>query len=200
MILKVILIKFNLKRVAFSVFFVAMLFIATSVCYCATLDDLLSKSSINKGDARKIQELYNNIKQFDVDDSTVMRVIGNAIRSKVETKHILRILVLISKAEVEEIPTEALMNKILEGFAKKAPPDIIIEKATAKVLGLKNAKAILNYLKLKGYETDQPKMVVNILSIYIAKGWDPSDLKREIVIKGLSHKEFNELAIFLKQK
>jgi hypothetical protein len=160
---------------------------------------MLLKSSIEKQDAEKIKDIYDNIKKFDVKEDEVLLIIDNALKDKVALKRLLRILVLISKTAVEDIPTDALVNKILEGFAKGASVDVIVKEAESKVLFLKNAKAILNYLILKGYETNQPDMVINILSIYLTKGWEPTDLKRELDTGGLSKKEFYELSLFLKK-
>ena len=66
-------------------------------------------------------------------------------------------------------------------------------------MSLNKAKAILNYLILKGFEVKNPDMAVNLISIYLTKGWEPSALKQEIVAGGLNKKEFYELSLFLKR-
>jgi hypothetical protein len=168
------------------------------VSHAKTIDEHLSKSNFDAQDVRKVKDLFDNIKKVGVSEDEVLLIIDNAVKKNVDANRLLRLMVLISKTALAEISTKALMNKILEGFAKGAPVEVIIKEAENKVLHLKNAKAILNYLLLKGYETKHPDMAVNILSIYLIKGWEPSDLKREIESGGLKKKEFYELSRFLK--
>jgi len=169
-------------------------------CHARTIDELLSNSTISGQDTKKVKDLFESIKKLNVREDEVLLIVDNAVKSNVDAKPLLRILVLISKTAVSDIPTEALINKILEGFAKGAPVDIIIKEAESKVLFLKQAKGVLNYLILKGYEVRKPGMAVNVISIYITKGWEPSELKREIEAGGLTKEEFHELSMFVKKQ
>jgi hypothetical protein len=191
---------FTKKRILLAVFSVALVFLASVNCYSRTVEDILLDSSVSEEDSKKIKDIYYNIKSFDIEENEVLLIIDNALKNGIDAKRILRLLVLVSKTAVEDIPIKALNNKILEGLAKEAPADVIIKEAQSKVLFLKNAKAILNYLLLRGYETKQPETVINMLSIYLNQGWEPTSLKREIESGGLTKKEFHELSVFLKRK
>jgi len=167
--------------------------------HAKSLDDILSSSSIKGEDAKRVKDLYGSLVSFGVNEDELLLIVGHAINSDVETNKLMRLLVLISKTALADIPTKALINKVLEGFAKGAVVDVVIKEAESKVLNLKNAKSVLNHLMLKGYKTKQPDMAINVISIYLTRGWEPSGLKREIESEGLSKKEFYELSLFLKE-
>ena len=186
------------KKVVISLFCLVSFIAIARECYSKNVDELLSKSGFDAQDSKKINELYVNIKKLDVEEDKVLLIIENSIKGGVDSTQLLRILTLISKMAVEDIPPKALINKVLEGFAKGAPIEVIIKEAESKVLSLKNAKSILNYLILKGFEVKQPDLAVNIISIYLTKGWTPSSLKLEIESGGLNKQEFHELSLFLK--
>jgi hypothetical protein len=191
---------FKKKRIVLAVFSVALVFAVSMNCYSRTVEDILLDSSISEEDSKRIKDIYYNIKRLDIEEDEVLTIIDGALKNGIDSKRILRLLVLVSKTAVEDIPIKALNNKILEGLAKEAPADVIIKEAQSKVLFLKNAKAVLNYLLLRGYETKQPETVINMLSIYLTQGWEPALLKQEIESGGLSKKEFHELSVFLKRK
>ncbi len=189
-----------LKNIGVLFLFALTLFAYADTCHSRTIDDLLSDSSVTADDSKRIKGIYDNILKFEIKEDKILLIVENALNKDMGPKRLLRLLVLISKSAVEDLPTEALINKVLEGFAKSAPTDVIINEAESKVLFLKNAKTMLNYLTLKGFEATKPEMVINMLSIYSTQGWDPIDLKRAIETGGLSKKEFHELSMFLKQK
>lgn len=168
--------------------------------HAASLDEMLTSGGIYGEDAKHVKDLYGNLTDFGVNKGDVLLIIDYSVKKKIDSKKLLRIMVLISKTALADIPTEALTNKILEGFAKGALVDVIIKEAESKVLTLKNAKAVLNYFILKGYKTKQPDMAISVISMYLAKGWTSSSLKREVELSGLSKKEFSELSLFLRKE
>jgi len=91
-------------------------------------------------------------------------IIENSIDNSFDAYSIKKVFDVILETQQENLPTEPLINKMNEGFAKNADKAIIISVISAKAENLKKAAIILNEARQEGLEINGGEEMVRILA------------------------------------
>ena len=91
-------------------------------------------------------------------------IIENSIDNSFDAYSIKKVFDVILETQQENLPTEPLINKMNEGFAKNADKAIIISAISNKAENLKKAAEILNEARQEGLEINGGEEMFNILA------------------------------------
>jgi hypothetical protein len=91
-------------------------------------------------------------------------IIENSIDNSFDAYSIKKVFDVILETQQENLPTEPLINKMNEGFAKNADKAIIISVISTKAENLKKAAIILNEARQEGLEINGGEEMFNILA------------------------------------
>ena len=92
------------------------------------------------------------------------KIIENSIDNSFDAYSMKKVFDIILDTQQEGLPTESLINKVNEGFAKNANKTIIISVISAKAENLKKAAEILNEARQEGLEINGGEKMFNILA------------------------------------
>jgi len=91
-------------------------------------------------------------------------IIENSIDNSLDAYNIKKVFDVILETQQEGLPTESLINKVNEGFAKNVDRTIIISVISAKAENLRKAAGILNEAQQEGLEINGGEEMVRILA------------------------------------
>ena len=91
-------------------------------------------------------------------------IIENSIDNSFDAYSIKKVFDVILETQQENLPTEPLINKMNEGFAKNADKAIIISAISNKAENLKKAAEILNEARQEGLEINGGEEMFNTLA------------------------------------
>jgi len=90
-------------------------------------------------------------------------IIENGVEKSLDAYSMKKIFDLILETQQENIPTESLINKVNEGFAKNIDKAIIISVISTKAENLRKAAVILNEALQEGLEINGEEEIFEIL-------------------------------------
>ena len=91
-------------------------------------------------------------------------ILENSAEKSLDAYSIKKIFDVILETQQENLPTEPLINKVNEGFAKNVSKAIIISVISTKAENLKKATEILNEAQQEGLEINGGEEMVKILA------------------------------------
>jgi len=91
-------------------------------------------------------------------------IIENSIEESLDAYSIKKVFDVILETQQDGLPTEPLINKVNEGFAKNVNKTIIISVITTKAENLKKATEILNEARQEGLEINGGEEMLQILA------------------------------------
>ena len=91
-------------------------------------------------------------------------IIENSIEESFDAYSVKKVFDVILETQQENLPTESLINKVNEGFAKNANKTIIISVISAKAENIRKAAEILNDARQEGLEVNGGEEMVKILA------------------------------------
>ncbi|MGB2783831.1 MAG: hypothetical protein WBC45_07815 [Atribacterota bacterium] len=149
--------------------FVSAAFSAETTAIDKQLEQLrgILNSSSNYSDFQKNQMLLPVLKgllESGVPFEDTKGIIENSIEKSFDAYSIKKVFDVILEAQQENLPTEPLINKVNEGFAKNVNKTIIISVISTKAENLKKANEILNQALQEGLEINGEKEMVGILA------------------------------------
>jgi len=92
------------------------------------------------------------------------KIIENSVEESFDAYNIKKVFDVILETQQEGIPTEPLINKVNEGFAKNIDKTIIISVISTKAENLRKAVKILNEAQQEGLEINGGEEMVKILA------------------------------------
>jgi len=92
------------------------------------------------------------------------KIIESSIDNSLDAYSVKKILDVILETQQKKLPTEPLINKVNEGFAKNVSKSVIISVISAKAENLKKADEILKKAQQKGLEINNGEEIVKILA------------------------------------
>ena len=138
-----------------------------------TIDEQLEQlknildSSSNYSDFQKNQMLLPSLKDLLVSGipfEDTKKIIENSIEESFDAYSVKKVFDVILETQQENLPTESLINKVNEGFAKNANKTIIISVISAKAENIRKAAEILNDARQEGLEVNGGEEMVKILA------------------------------------
>jgi len=91
-------------------------------------------------------------------------IIDNSVEESFDAYSVKKIFDVILKTQQEGLPTESLINKVNEGFAKNANKTIIISVISAKAENIRKAAEILNDAREEGLEVNGGEEMLKVLA------------------------------------
>ena len=91
-------------------------------------------------------------------------IIENSVEKSLDAYSMKKVFDVILKTQQENLPTDTLINKINEGFAKNVDKTIIISVISSKAENLKKAAEILNEAQQEGLEVNGGEEMLKILA------------------------------------
>ena len=92
------------------------------------------------------------------------KIIENSVEESFDAYNIKKVFDVILETQQEGLPTESLINKINEGFAKNVDKTIIISVISTKAENLRKAAEILSEAQKEGLEINGGEEMVKILA------------------------------------
>jgi hypothetical protein len=124
-------------------------------------------------------------------------IIENSIEKSLDAYSMKKVFDVILETQQEGLPTEPLINKVNEGFAKNVNRNVIISVISAKAENLKKAAEILKEAQQEGLEINGGEDMVKLLADSLE-----NDVPRESLswllktgaVEGSSIKEITEIS------
>jgi len=146
--------------------------ISTFSAEIATIDEQLeqlrnildSSSAYSAFQTTMLLKSTQNLLEADISFEDTKKIIENSIEKSLDAYSIKKVFDIILETQQEGLPTETLINKVNEGFAKNVNKSVIISVISTKAENLKKANEILNEALQEGLEINGEEEMVGILS------------------------------------
>ena len=131
----------------------------------AELKDILnSSSSYSAFQSRMILNSVQDLLESGIPFEDTKNIIENSIEESFDAYSVKKVFDVILETQQEGLPTEPLINKVNEGFAKNANKGVIISVISTKAENLKKANEILNEALQEGLEINGEEEMLKILA------------------------------------
>jgi hypothetical protein len=123
-----------------------------------------SSSSYSAFQSRMILKTAQDLLELGIAFEDTKNIIENSIEESFDAYSVKKVFDVILETQQDGLPTEPLINKVNEGFAKNANKSMIILVISTKAENLKKANEILNEAKQEGLEINGGEEMVKILA------------------------------------
>ena len=123
-----------------------------------------SSSSYSSFQSRMILNAAQDLLESGIPFEDTKNIIENSVEKSFDAYSVKKVLDILLETENDSLPTELLINKINEGFAKNVNKSVIISVISTKAENLKKANEILNEALQEGLEIDGEDEMVGILA------------------------------------
>ena len=123
-----------------------------------------SSSTYSAFQSRMILSSAQDLLESGIVFEDTKKIIENSIEESFDAYSVKKVFDVILETQQENLPTESLINKVNEGFAKNANKTIIISVISAKAKNIRKAAEILNNARQEGLEVNGGEEMVKILA------------------------------------
>lgn len=128
------------------------------------LRSIIDSSSYSAFQSRMILNSAQDLLESGIPFEDTKNIIENSIEESFDAYSVKKVFDVILETQQEGLPTELLINKIKEGFAKNISKTIIISVISTKAENLKKANEILNEALQEGLEINGEEELIGILA------------------------------------
>jgi len=128
------------------------------------LRSIIDSSSYSAFQSRMILNSAQDLLESGIPFEDTKNIIENSIEESFDAYSVKKVFDVILETQQEGLPTELLINKINEGFAKNISKTIIISVISTKAENLKKADEILNKAIQEGLEINGEEELIGILA------------------------------------
>lgn len=128
------------------------------------LKGIIDSSSYSAFQSRMILNTAQELLESGIPFEDTKKIIENSLEESFDAYSVKKIFDVILDTQQEGLPTETLINKVNEGFAKNVNKTIIISVISNKAENLKKANEILNEALQEGLEINGKEEMVGILA------------------------------------
>jgi len=124
-------------------------------------------------------------------------IIENSVDNSLNAYNIKKVFDVILEAQEEGLPSESLINKVNEGFAKNVDDNVIIAVVSTKAENLKKASEILNEAGTDGLEINGGDELLQILASSLENDVPENSLSwliKSAASEGKSIQEISEIS------
>lgn len=125
---------------------------------------LNSSSSYSAFQTTMLLKSAQNLIESGIPFEDTKNIIENSVERSLDAYSMKKVFDVILETQQEGLPTEQLINKVNEGFAKNVNKTIIISVITIKAENLRKAAEILNEAQQEGLEINGGEEMVKILA------------------------------------
>ncbi|MBE3090825.1 MAG: hypothetical protein IMZ42_00695, partial [Candidatus Atribacteria bacterium] len=128
------------------------------------LKSILGSSSYSAFQSRMILTTAQDLLELGVPFEDTKKIIENSLEESFDAYSVKKVFDIILDTQQEGLPTEPLINKVNEGFAKNVDKSVIISVISAKAENLMKANEILNEALQEGLEINGEEEMLGILA------------------------------------
>jgi len=128
------------------------------------LKGMIDSSSYSAFQSRMILNTAQDLLESGIPFEDTKNIIENSVEESFDAYSIKKVFDVILDSQQEGLPTEPLINKLNEGFAKNVNKSVIISVISTKAENLKKANEILNQALQEGLEINGEEEMVGILA------------------------------------
>ena len=128
------------------------------------LKSIIDSSSYSSFQSSMILNAAQDLLESGIPFEDTKNIIENSVEESFDAYSVKKVLDILLETENDSLPTELLINKINEGFAKNVNKSVIISVISAKAENLKKANEILNAALQEGLEINGEEEMVGILA------------------------------------
>jgi len=128
------------------------------------LKSIMDSSSYSAFQSRMILNSVQDLLESGIPFEDTKNIIENSIEESFDAYSVKKVFDVILETQQEGLPTEPLINKVNEGFAKNANKGVIISVISTKAENLKKANEILNEARQEGLKINGGEEMVEILA------------------------------------
>ena len=128
------------------------------------LKSIIGSSSYSAFQSRMILNTAQDLLESGIPFEDTKNIIENSIEESFDAYSVKKVFDVILETQQEGLPTEPLINKVNEGFAKNANKGVIISVISTKAENLKKANEILNEALQEGLEINGEEEMLKILA------------------------------------
>ena len=148
-------------------FFAISVFSAETATINAQIEELktiIDSSSYSAFQSRMILNTAQDLLESGIPFEDAKNIIENSVEESLDAYSVKKVFDVILETQQEGLPTETLINKINEGFAKNVNNSVLISVISTKAENLKKANEILNEAIQEGLEINGEEEMVGILA------------------------------------
>jgi len=128
------------------------------------LKSIIDSSSYSAFQSRMILNTAQDLLELGIPFEDTKNIIENSVEKSLDAYSMKKVFDIILETQQDGLPTEPLINKVNEGFAKNANKSAIISVISTKAENLKKANEILNEALQEGLEINGEEEMVGILA------------------------------------
>jgi len=128
------------------------------------LKSIIDSSSYSAFQSRMILNTAQDLLESGIPFEDTKKIIENSLEESFDAYSVKKVFDIILDTQQEGLPTESLINKVNEGFAKNINKSVIISVISTKAENLKKANEILNEALQEGLEINGEEEMVGILA------------------------------------
>ena len=128
------------------------------------LTSIIDSSSYSAFQSRMILNSAQDLLESGIPFEDTKNIIENSVIESLDAYSVKKVFDVILETQQEGLPTEPLINKVNEGFAKNVNYSVIISVISTKAENLKKANEILNEALQDGLEINGEEEMVGILA------------------------------------
>jgi len=166
--------KLNKNKIIFSLIILLAIFSFTISAFSAgtasideqieQLKSIIDSSSYSAFQSRMILNTAQDLLELGIPFEDTKKIIENSLEESFDAYSVRKVFDVILDAQQEGLPTESLINKVNEGFAKNINKSMIISVISAKAENLKKANKILNEALQEGLKINGEEEMVGMLA------------------------------------
>lgn len=128
------------------------------------LKSIIDSSSYSAFQSRMILNSAQDLLESGIPFEDTKKIIENSIEESFDAYSVKKVFDIILETQQDGLPTEPLINKVNEGFAKNVNKSIIILAISTKAENLKKANEILNEALQEGFGINGEEEMIGILA------------------------------------
>jgi len=128
------------------------------------LKSIIDSSSYSAFQSRMILNTAQDLLESGIPFEDTKNIIENSVKESFDAYSVKKVFDVILETKQENLPTEPLINKVNEGFAKNVNKSVIISVISTKAENLRKANQILNKALQEGLEINGEEEMLGILA------------------------------------
>jgi len=128
------------------------------------LKDIINFSSYSAFQSRMILNTAQDLLESGIPFEDTKNIIENSVEESLDAYSVKKVFDVILEIQQEGLPTESLINKVNEGFAKNVNNSVLISVISSKAENLKKANEILDEALQEGLEINGEEEMVGTLA------------------------------------
>jgi hypothetical protein len=128
------------------------------------LKDIIDSSSYSAFQSRMILNTAQDLLESGIPFEDTKTIIENSVEESFDAYSVKKVFDIILETQQEGLPTEPLINKVNEGFAKNVNNSVLISVISTKAENLKKANEILDEALQEGLEINGEEEMIKILA------------------------------------